>query len=359
MRHFIFIVACLSLLTSAVVAAPPSGDAPLRVLTKIAPPFVMEDGAGGYTGISIDLWTRVAARLGYATEFEAATLDDMLDQVGRGEADVAIAAITMTEQREENVDFSHAYYTSGLGIATTAEDSWLGAFVEVGASLISPAFLSAVGALAMVLLISGGLVWLFERRRNPEQFGGGAKGIASGFWWSAVTMTTVGYGDKAPVTLGGRLVALVWMYTSVIMIAAFTGGIASAITLGTLSGKVQGPDDLATVRVAVPADTVAAETLAGRGVVARQTSTIEAAVDLLRAGDVDAVVHDAPILQYLIREAGDDRLRVLDVTFEPASYGVALPPGSPRREAINQALLAETNAPTWRQTIARYLGAQP
>ena len=45
--------------------------------------------------------------------------------------------------------------------------------------------------LSFVLLIIGIIVWLFERKKNPEQFGGTAMhGIGSGFWWSAVTMTT-------------------------------------------------------------------------------------------------------------------------------------------------------------------------
>jgi len=35
------------------------------------------------------------------------------------------------------------------------------------------------------------VLWIFERKRNPEQFGGTpAQGIGSSFWWAAVTMTT-------------------------------------------------------------------------------------------------------------------------------------------------------------------------
>ena len=43
----------------------------------------------------------------------------------------------------------------------------------------------------------GSLIWLAERRRNAEQFAEPLAGIGSGMWFALVTLTTVGYGDKA------------------------------------------------------------------------------------------------------------------------------------------------------------------
>jgi hypothetical protein len=73
------------------------------------------------------------------------------------------------------------------------------------------------------------MVWLFERKLNPAHFGGNTlQGIGSGFWFSAVTMTTVGYGDKHPKTTGGRIVSLIWMFTAVILVSLFTATITHA-----------------------------------------------------------------------------------------------------------------------------------
>lgn len=62
--------------------------------------------------------------------------------------------------------------------------------------------------LLFTLIVGGAfVVYMLERNVN-EQFAG----LGDGLWWSIVTITTVGYGDKFPITTAGRLVALVVMF---------------------------------------------------------------------------------------------------------------------------------------------------
>ncbi|HAO54867.1 MAG TPA: hypothetical protein DCR03_04615, partial [Gammaproteobacteria bacterium] len=95
-------------------------------------------------------------------------------------------------------------------------------------------FWYAVGVLFGTLLIVGFLIWLAERLSVGSDFRSTTKGIGDGFWWSAVTMTTVGYGDKTPRSLVGRAIALVWMFLSIIAVASLTGTIASSFTIERL-----------------------------------------------------------------------------------------------------------------------------
>lgn len=333
---------------------PTDASRTLRVATTVTPPFVIQGEDGELSGIDVELWNRVADRLGMDTEWNVTTLAGALDNVRGGEADVAIAALTISREREATLDFTHAYYQSGLGIAVNSENAAGSGFMAIVKGMLSLAFLQAVGALSLVLLVSGLLMWFFERKKNTEQFPKGVKGLGDGFWWSAVTMTTVGYGDKAPVTFPGRVIALVWMFTSIIIIAAFTGSIASAITVGALDGKVQGPQDLPGVRVAAPQGTTAVEYLNDAGVRPNETESVEDALRKLANGEVDAVVHDAPVLKSLVQDRND--IMVLEATFAPQSYGMALPEGSEHREAINRAILAETSTDGWAELIERYLG---
>ncbi len=350
------VLVVLGLLCSVCIAQEEGTEVPqtFRVATTITPPFVIQDEDGTLSGIDVELWNRVADRLGATTEWNVTTLQGALDAVRGGEADAAIAALTISREREATLDFTHAYFNSGLGIAVSSENAASSGLLALIGGLFSLAFLQAVGALALVLLISGLLMWLFERKANAAQFPPGVKGLGDGFWWSAVTMTTVGYGDKAPVTFAGRLVALVWMFTSIIIIAAFTGGIASAITVGALDGKVRGPEDLPGVRVVAPRGTTAVEYLQANGVRPNEADSVEDALAMLAQGETDAVVYDAPVLQSLARDRSD--IIVLEATFAPQSYGMALNQGDERREAINRAILTETSDAGWRELIERYLG---
>lgn len=74
---------------------------------------------------------------------------------------------------------------------------------------------------ALIVLSMFGIM-MFEPGQN-NQF----DNLWDSFWYAVVTVTTVGYGDKSPVTIGGKLVGLVLMGLGVVVLAAITGQIAS------------------------------------------------------------------------------------------------------------------------------------
>ena len=364
-RLAVFVVAAMLLAPGgggSIAAAQSGGDeaaAPLKVAIKTAPPFVIENDAGQLEGISVELWDRVAARLGRTTEFQRMDLEAMLDATAAGEVDAAIAAISITPEREVRLDLSHGYHLAGLGIAVQSDAGGTGRLLAALGNLISREFMAAVGALAVLLMGVGVLVWLAERRGNQEQFPRDpVKGIGNGFWFSAVTMTTVGYGDRAPATLPGRLISLVWMFASIIVISAFTGTIASSLTAAQFSGGVESPDDLPSVRVGVVEATNAVDAMQSRGVSAGRYASVAEGLDALAAGEIDAFVHDHPILVHEVSTKHPKALRVLKSQFNLTSYAVAMPSESPLLEEVNRAILAVTRDPSWPTTLQRYLGEQ-
>jgi Ligand-gated ion channel len=129
------------------------------------------------------------------------------------------------------------------------------------------------------------VLWLVEHRHN-DHFGVHRRGFGSSVWWSAVAMTQCGYaaGEKVPVTLPGRLIAVVWMVASVIVIASFTAALMSQLTLKQLRGTVHGEADLRYVCVAVVAGTVTIEYLNNRHVAYQIFADADAGLSALPAG---------------------------------------------------------------------------
>jgi ABC-type amino acid transport substrate-binding protein len=328
---------------------------PLIVGTKEAPPFSMKTADGQWTGLSIDLWRQIAADLNFRFEFRELTLKQLLDGVADGSLDAAVAAFTITPEREKNVDFTHAFYTTGLGIAVAAKahNPWF----TVARRVISAAFLKVVASLTLVLLGVGILVWLFEHKKNPRQFNGSAaRGIGSGFWWSAVTMTTVGYGDKAPITLAGRILGLIWMFVAIIIISSFTAAITSSLTVTQLESVIKGPEDLPKVTVGTLANTTSESYLKQIQISFRSFGSPQEGMAALKEGKIQALVYDAPILRYYIHQNYIGSLEVLPYRLQRQEYGIVLQPNSPLREQINLVLLQKILEKSWQDRLSQYFG---
>lgn len=348
---FVFLAAPLS---SYATSVPHDARAPLIIAVKRAPPFAMKTAQGKWIGISIDLWKSIAKDLRLNYRFQETTLTGMLKGVAKHRFDAGVAALTVTADREKVMDFSHPFYTTGLGIATLTRPTGLLGYIR---GIVSWQFIKAVVALLLVLLAVGMVIWLLERRKNPDQFSGSPiEGIGTGLWLAAVTMTTVGYGDKAPRSLLGRALVLVWMFVSVITISGFTAAIASSITVGQLAGAVRRPSDLRHVNVVTVTGSSSASYLTRMHVSYRAVQTLADAMDALQAGTADAVVYDKPLLRYMVKQRQDDSLRVLPYTLVRQDYAIALPLGSALRHPLNEALLKDLATQRWRDLIERYLG---
>ncbi len=327
----------------------------LLVGTKVAPPFAMKDKQGNWEGISIDLWKLIANRLDIKYEFLEFDLKTLLKNVEKKDIDIAIAAITITSERERKFDFTHSYYTTGLSIATLkpGEQSW----VQVIKRFFSYKFLFIIFFLVFILFIIGTIEWLAEKKKNPESFNPNPiKGIASGMWWAAVTMTTVGYGDMTPKTLAGRLIALFWMFTSFFLVSYFVASVASTITVNKMNQFISQPEDLSRGKVATIQGSVSDTYLKNIKIYPYYYDSLEKALIAIKEKKVDATVYDAPLLQYTIKKNLADEITMLSSVFEIQSYGIALPENSKLRETINRVLLEILHSKEWESIKYRYLG---
>lgn len=347
---FALIVVCLFGLTRTHAQS----ERTLRVAIKPIEPLVFVDGEL-LTGFSIDLWNALATDMDVRTEWVVLeTVNDILTAVETGEADVAIAGISITAEREERLDFSLPMFASGLQILVpaTAQAGILGALRTV----FSPLVVRIVLTMVVVLVIMAHIVWFVDRHENSDFHEDYLHGIWEAFYWSVVTLTTVGYGDKVPRTVGARLAAMVWMVISMFLVAYFTASVTTTLTLQGLSSRINSVNDLPGNTVGTVRGTTSADFLANRRIRTRHFDTIDAAYIALDAGSLDAIVYDAPVLQYYV--VTEQKGRVVGSVFQAEDYGIAVPTDSPLREEINQSLLRFRESGGYDGLLRRWFGGQ-
>jgi voltage-gated potassium channel len=90
--------------------------------------------------------------------------------------------------------------------------------------------MSAVAIITFLVVIFSSISILMVEK-DP---GSNIKTAEESIWWSLVTVTTVGYGDKYPITTEGRLIGVILMFVGVGLFGTFTAYVASWFTAGNL-----------------------------------------------------------------------------------------------------------------------------
>ncbi len=95
-------------------------------------------------------------------------------------------------------------------------------FEKVTSSFNTSKYFKPLTFFILLFFLSGSLVFLFELGRNREFFN-----IMDGLWWAIITFSTTGYGDKVPITSGGRMVAVISIFIGIAGMSFLSGTFAS------------------------------------------------------------------------------------------------------------------------------------
>lgn len=330
---------------------------PLKVATKRFEPFVSVE-SDRYYGFSIDFWNAIAQKLGVDYQLSGVeSIDRLLDSVKEETADIAIAGITITAERETVMDFSHPYYESGLQILVPEDSSITQSFGNrIRAIITRPQLYIGIGVFILVLFVAAHVIWFTERRHNPEFPSSYWEGIWESFWWAAVTVTTVGYGDKTPRKLFGRIFGLFWMCAGYFIFAYFTATVTTSFTIDAIDSNIRSIEDLRGKSVATMSGTTTEKYLQEQGIGTLPFENKEAAYEAVANKEVAAMVYDAPALQHYVHHEGKGKVKVIGDLFDPQSYGIALPLNSPYRKPINAAMLQLMEDGTYQEIEAKWFG---
>lgn len=328
----------------------------IKIAFKLAPPFVIKK-QNTYSGVSIDLWNKIALNLNLDFEYVEYSQDSfpqMLNDIENGKIDLCINPLTVTSERLERFEYTLPFYSSSMAIAVPIEEQ--SQIIQFILNFFSIEFFSAVLFLTIVLFIFGFIVWLVEKKKNPE-FRQGIKGLADGFWWSAATMTTVGYGDISPRTFVGRTLGIVWMFTAIIVISSLTGSIAASLTVDEINSNINSIGDLEKHKVGTMKASSTEEYLFKNQVKIysnEYTDVTEGLMDL-KNQNIDVFIYDDPIIRYLLRKNElNSEIHILPVKLNAIYYSFSAPSGSDLIEKINPVLIKELESVNWIAIINKY-----
>lgn len=341
---------------AAPAADPPAARQKLRV-TAMPLASALEWTGSQPTGVVVDIWEEITDRIGVTTEFvRVNTFVQLLDSIRTGsDVDVALGPMAITEARERVVDLTHPIIHSGLRIVVRQrnETGFLGALQ----SLFSWQLLKLIGAVTMLAVASGHLLWWFERRGNPRSFPPDfPRGVGEAVWWIASTIITGGCDDKHVDSPLGRVLAFAWMIGGIVLLAAFTSVLTATITAERVTGTIHSPRDLAGRAVGCQEAAVTVQSVRQRGGIVQEFVDVNAALDALALGMVEAVVSENHQLMALVSQPGRSDLRLVGPVFDSFDYGFGLPTGSPLREPLNAAILQMREDGTLERTLQSWLG---
>ncbi len=339
---------------------PTLSAAPLKIGVHEKPPFAMKSDDGSWSGLAVAVWKGVAKNAGLDYELIEVPFEDIRRRVAEGSLDAAVGEISVSADDEKVLDFTQPYLISSIGIAVEGRH-WQEAWVEAVREFLNwtvARFLA--GVLAAMLLVSV-IIWLLERRHHAGHFRGGIHGIGSALWFSAVTMTTVGYGDKTPATALGRFVAICWMFVGVLMVSAFTAIVTSSMSAARINNSINRISDFQHLHCGVLKSSEAQAAAERFGLHVTEFELLEEALRQLSGKHIQAVIADKISLNYLQRRLSQEnppvRFEIPEFTIRSAFLAIPVRQNHPDFDRINESLLNLTGSPEWEGLLTRWLGS--
>lgn len=327
----------------------------LRIGVHEAPPFAMRAQDGSWHGLGVVLWEMIAKKNGWKFEYVPAHYEELIPMLSQGNLDLVVGEMLVNPADEELIDFSQPFLNTSIGVAVSRE-RWNPSWLQILLFAFDWSFMKLfLGVLPILILVSF-LIWRVEKKHNARQFGGSpAHGLGAAFWFTAVTMTATGYGDKAPVTFRGRVLTIIWMFISLILVTGFTASVASTVATVRTGTSVGNTADLMRFKNAVLHGSISQQILTSFSAPIEIFEELDDALNAVINGTADTVVADSLILSYLVNHKFKERLMLLDMDLAQARVAMAMPVNSPLREPLNVALLAAIRTPEWREATTDYL----
>jgi polar amino acid transport system substrate-binding protein len=311
-------------------------EEPLKVGVVIDPPFVIKNGAA-YTGLAIDLWDEIAQGLKRPytfIEYQYANEDQPFDLLQKGDFDVLVGALSITEDRYQKAEFTLPYFVDKV-IAITVVEYMQNTILFIKLFLLSAGGIIATFIILFLLYIH--LLWYYERS-HTNNFPTSYKGGISHLFWTHVLS---GRHSEIPKSSGGKLVILFQkaiFYFIIIMLNATLISFGTA-TLVKYANPIQCSSDLEQRKVGAVQHSKAFKTAVDMGVKVFPFDSLQAGTKALEAHHIDVFLEDLSTAEAYLKETAKHDLCPSHFALEWDLYSFATRVESPLLRQINTQML--------------------
>lgn len=343
----------LIILLSSLSSLRSEEEETLSVGVTNSPPFIIiEDDE--ITGLTIDLWNVISDSLDIKYSFVRTDYEKVITNISEGEINISIAPMAVSSSHADSTFYTQPFYITSMCVAI--ENHYESGFVTIIKNLFSLSFLKTIGLLLFINLCIGTLIWFAERKDNPAFSDNMLNGIIDGFWWSWVTMTTVGYGDKSPLSRNGKILGTIWMLVAILIISGFTATISSELTTKRLQNNVSNLHDLHKMKVGCLKGRNTAIYLDYKHIKHKQYHTFEEAFEALEKGEINALVDDGATLNYYFNKKEKEMLKKISLIELPNNkeYYCFMSSQPYLVNKINPYLLGFLESEQWNRLLKKY-----
>ncbi len=305
--------------------------------------------------MAIELWEALSHKLGLSSTYQNySSYRQLIEALQTGKIEAAVSNLTITRQRAAAISFTQPWYDAGLRIMTKTKGS--GKFQDVLDGLAESGHLATFFWLLIFSLLATVVITLLDRRLDNEFPRRWRDGLADNFFHTMSILTTGKTTHKNLFGWVGRIWSALWMVVGVAIIAYVTSSITSVMTTNSLTNQIHALSDLPGKTVGVLGGSVGEEYIQNLGIQTRSYENMNASVEGLLTDEVDALVGDAPVLEYFAHKHPAQPVRVVGTMFHPDKYGFGFPLQSDLLRPVTLELLGLSEQGTVRDLRVKYFG---
>ncbi|XP_030279551.1 probable glutamate receptor [Sparus aurata] len=252
MKGYMSLVVCLAALTACSITADAKD---LSITTIKDDPYTMSRGPE-LEGYCVDLLAMLSKKLGfkyklhlvkdnrYGAMDSSGNWQGMIGEIIKGEADLAVAPLTLTAVREQVVDMTTPFMQTGLGFILHKDL----ASEESTFSLMSP-FSTNMWVGVLIAFLLTGLCMFLVGRVSPTEWAESDTEehnftLLHSFWYITGALTLQGAGPH-PKALSGRLISAIWWLFAILLLACYFGNFNIALHSSNKHISIMSFEDLA------------------------------------------------------------------------------------------------------------------